>query len=198
MLFLRTLSRVVGVALMLALALICLGIALYCLDGLIRLGSARPDRLLHLTSVRHHVGHFLAQLAAAGPTASLALAGGVVAVLIGLLLLVGTLRSTKQRHVILRSDHTEGTLAARPGILRAMSQTLAEQAVGATAIKRPRLKASRRGSRGRLTVSAARSRTSDPDEVTAAITSQLEPITGSFGLRPRVRVHDGESGERVQ
>jgi hypothetical protein len=53
---------------------------LYCVDGLISLGSIRPDRLLHLRSVRHHVGRFLTQITAPGSTAGLALAAGVVAV----------------------------------------------------------------------------------------------------------------------
>jgi hypothetical protein len=198
MVVLRALARVIGTLLMLVLALICLGVALYCLDGLISLGSVRPDRLLRLPSVRHHVGHFLAQIAAPGPTAGLALAGGVVAVLVGLLVLIGTLRSTREGLVVLRSDGQDGTLAARRGALRAMAQALAEQAGGATHITRPKLKLSRRGTRGRLNVTASRSRSSVPGEVEAAVRSQLEPLTGPFGLRPRVQVREGERGERVQ
>jgi hypothetical protein len=198
MVLLRPFARLIGMLLMIALALVCLGVALYCLDGLIGLGSIRPDRLLHLPSVRHHVGHVLAQLAAAGKTADLALAGGVVAVLLGLLVLIGTLRPTRERLVVLRSEGGDGTLAARPRALRAMAQALAEQAVGATGVKRPKLNLSRRGTRGRLDVTASRSRTSDPEQVKAAVTSQLEPLTGPFSLRPRVQVRDGEAGERVQ
>lgn len=194
---LRALARVIGILLMLALALVCLGVALYCLDALVSLGSIRPDRLLHLPRVRHHVGHFLAQIAAPGPTAGLALAGGVVAVLIGLILLVGVLRSNKERLVLLDRDR-EGTLAARPGTMRVMAQALAEQAAGATAVKRPKIKLARYGTRGRLNVTAARSSTSDPHEVETAVTRQLEPLSEPFHLRSRVRVHAGEHGERVQ
>jgi len=61
---LRALTRLVGTLWMLALALLGLGLALYCFDGFISLGSARRDRLLGLPSVRRHVGHFLGQLAA--------------------------------------------------------------------------------------------------------------------------------------
>ncbi len=168
MLLLRLPARVVGLLLMLALALVCLGVALYCVNALISLGSVRPDRLLHLSSVRHHVGHFLTQIAAPGSTADLALAGGVVAVLIGLVLLAGILRSSKERLVVLDRG-SDGTLAVRPRTLRAMAQALADQTSGATAVKRPRLKLSRRGTRGRLTVNASRSRTGDPDELKAAV-----------------------------
>ena len=70
---LRTLARLIGFLWMLLLALFGLGVALYCFDGLVSLGSARPDRLLHLPSVRRHVGRFLNQVAAPGSTAGLAL-----------------------------------------------------------------------------------------------------------------------------
>ena len=198
MVLMRALARVTGMLLMIALALVCLGVALYCLDGLISLGSIRPDRLLHLTSFRHHVGHFLAQIAAPGSTAGLALAGGVVAVLLGLMVLIGTLRSSKERLVILPGSGGDGTLAARPRTVRVMAQALAEQAVGATAITRPTLRSSRRGTRGQLIVTASQSGTSDAKEVEAAVISELEPITGPFGLRPRVQVREGQAGERVQ
>ena len=187
MVLLRALARAIGTALMLALALVCLGVALYCLDALISLGSIRPDRLLHLPTVRRHVGHFLAQLAAPGSTAALALAGGVVAVLIGLVLLIGVLRSGKER-LLLIDQGSDGTLAARPRTVRMMAQALAEQASGATSIKRPKLKLSRRGTRGRMTVNAASTPTSDQGQVRAAVTEQLKPLTEPFHLRTRVRL----------
>ena len=195
---LRALTRLVGMLWMLVLALLGLGVALYCLDGFISLGSARPDRLLGLPSVRRHVGHFLGQLAAPGSTAALALVCGLGAMLIGLLLLLGTLRSSKERLAVLEQDSDGGTLASRPSTLRAMARALAEQAPGATGIKRPKLALSRRGSRGRLTVTASRARTSDRREVERAVKDQLEPLSGPFKLRPRVRVRAGERGERVQ
>jgi hypothetical protein len=197
MLLLRVLARAIGGLLMVALALVCLGVALYCLDGLIGLGSVRPDRLLHLPRVRHHVGHFLAQLAAPGNTAGLALAGGVVAVLIGLMLLAGILRSSRERLVVLDSG-SDGTLAARPRTLRAMAQALAEQADGATSVTRPNLKSSRKGVGGRMTMTAASTPTSERGDVQAAVVQQLQPLAGPFHLRTRVRVHAGERAERVQ
>jgi hypothetical protein len=198
MVLLRALTRVLEVLLMIALGLVCLGIAMYCLDGLVSLGSVRPDRLLHLPTFRDHVGHFLAQIAAAGSTAALALAGGVVAVLLGLLVLIGTLRSSKERLVILRSSGNDGTLAARPGTVRTMAQALAEQAGGATSIQRPRIKLGRRGTRGHISVVATRTRTSDANDVQTEITNQLQPLIEPFNLKPRVRVHEGERGNRVQ
>lgn len=194
----RALARLVGAIWMLVLALLGLGVALYCVDAVISLGSARPDRLLHLPAVRRHVGRFLDQVAAPGPTAGLALLCGLGAMLLGILVLLGTLRSRKQRLVVLEQDASNGTLAARPGTLRAMARALAEQASGATSVKRPKLALSRRGRRGRLTVTASRARTSDRREVERALREGLEPISGPFGLEPRVRVRLGERGERVQ
>jgi hypothetical protein len=195
---LRALTRLVGSLLMLALALLGLGVALYCFDGFISLGSSRPDRLLGLPGLRRHVGHFLDQLAAPGPTAALALLCGLGAMIVGGLLLYGTLRPSRQRLAVLERDADGGTLAARPNALRAMARALAGQAVGATAIKRPKLGLSRRGGRGRLTVTASRSETTDPQALVRAVADQLEPISGPFKLRPRVRVRLGERRERVQ
>ncbi|MGZ6669485.1 MAG: hypothetical protein ACXVH3_32910, partial [Solirubrobacteraceae bacterium] len=99
MVLLRALARLIGAVWMLVLALLGLGIALYCFDALISLGSARPDRLLNLARVRRHLGRFLDQIAAPGPTAGVALLCGLGAMLLGVLLLLGTLRSRKQRLV---------------------------------------------------------------------------------------------------
>jgi hypothetical protein len=198
MLLLRALSRLLGMLWMLALALLGLGVALYCLDGFISLGSGRPDRLLDLPSVRRHVGRFIDQVTAPGPTAALALLCAIGAVLIGVLLLVGVSRSRRMRLAVLDRDTSSGSLAAKPRTLGAAVQALAEQAPGATRIHRPRLKLSRRGNRGRLDLTASRARTSDRDEVERAIRDCVAPISDAFHLRPRIRVRLGERGERVQ
>ncbi len=198
MLLLRALARLIGTIWILALALLGLSVAIYCFDGFISLGSGRPDRLLSLPSARRHVGHFLQQVGSPGPTAALALLCGLGAMLIGLLLLLGTLRSSRQRLALLDQDTDAGTLAARPGTLRAMSRALAEQASGATSIKRPKVSLGRRGTRGKLKVTASRSATSDRGEVEQAVKDKLGPISEPFSLRPRVRVQLGEHGERVQ
>ncbi|MGI8713708.1 MAG: hypothetical protein ACR2NR_11100 [Solirubrobacteraceae bacterium] len=198
MLVLRALARLVGTLLMLVLALVGLGVALYCFDGFISLGSARPDRLLHLPSVRRHIGHFLARLTAPGSTAALALVCGLGAMVIGLLLLAGTLRSRRERLAVLDRDPDHGTLAAKSRTLREMSRALAEQTPGATSVKRPQLNLSRRGARGRLNVTVSRAPTSDRTEVQRAVVEQLEPLSGPFGLRARVRVLTSREGQRVQ
>ena len=99
---------------------------------------------------------------------------------------------------MLDTDADGAMLAARRRTLQAMARALAEQAPGITNVKRSKLTLSRRGTRGRLKVTASRHRTSERDEVQRAVRSQLEPISGPFNLKPRVRVHLGQPGERVQ
>jgi hypothetical protein len=195
---LRPLVRLIGFLWMLVLALFGLAVALYCVDALVGLGSVRPDRLLHLPSVRDHVGHFLDQLAAPGSTAGLALLCGLGAMLLGILLLVGVLGRRQQRLVILEHDSQTGALAARRRPLRDMARALAEPTNGATSVKRPKLSLSRRGTGGTLKVNATRTRTADPRELQTALQTAVEPITEPFGLKPRVRVRLGEPGSRVQ
>lgn len=192
------LARLIGAVWMIALALFGLGVAMYCFAAVITLGSARPDRLLDLPSVRSHVGRWLDQVAAPGSTAGLALLCGLGAMLLGVLLLIGVLGRRKQRVAILDHDDSDGTVAARPRPLRDMTLALAEQARGATSIKRPRLSLSRRGTRGRLKLNATRTRTSDPQEVKDAVISAVQPISDPFHLKPRVQIRLGESGNRTQ
>ncbi len=198
MALLRALARMVGAIWMVVLALFGLAVAMYCFDAVIRLGSARPDRLLHLPSVRDHVGRFLDQVTAPGPNAGLALLCGLGAMLLGILLLIGLLGRRKERLVILDQDAQTGVIAARRRPLGEMARALAEPARGATSINRPKFALSRHGTRGTLKVNATRTRTTDPRELQAAVEQAVQPITEPFGLQPRVRVRLGESGKRVQ
>ncbi len=197
MAILRTLVRLVGVVWMLVLALFGLGVALYCVDALVSLGSVRPDRLLHLPTVRDHVGRFLDQMAAPGATAGLALLCGLGAMLLGVLVLIGVLGRRRDRLVILDQDR-HGVIAARRRPLSDMTRALAEPVNGATSVKRPKFSLSRRGTRGTLKVNATRTRKTDARELQTALEKAVAPITEPFGLTPRVRVRLGESGNRVQ
>ena len=196
-LLLRALTRLLGVLWAIALALLGLGIALYCLDGLISLGSARPDRLLKLETVSHHVGRWLDQLAHPGATAWLALLCGLGAMFLGLLLLLGLGFPRRSREVVVEED-AAGQLSARPRALSDMARALAERGDGVTAVRRPRVKTGRSGKHGRLRLAVTRSRTADADDVERSLTERLVPVTEPFGLRLRVHMRLPERGERVQ
>ena len=198
MLLLRVLARLASIALMVVLALAGLGVALFCLDGFIRLGSARPDRLLHLPVVRRHVGSFLLDVSAAGPTAGLALLCGLAAVVVGMLLLIGLLAPRRQRVVFLERDGGEGALAARRAPLRDMARALASSTPGTTGVSRPRLRRGGRLRRTHLTVVASQSRPHDPVQMEHVIDERLQPLTAPFGMRARIHVRRGEPGSRVQ
>jgi hypothetical protein len=198
MLILRPLARLVGAVWMIVIALFGLAVALYCLDGLIKLGSARPDRLVHAQRISRHVGRFLEQISAPGPTAWLAVLCGLSAMAIGLILLFGTLRSSRQRLAVLDADSGTGTVAARPRVLSDMTRDLAAQTEGAARVKRPRLSLSRSGRRGRLKVHSNRTRTSDPKAVKQAVIEAVKPVSEPFSLTPRVSVKLAQGRGRVQ
>lgn len=172
--------------------------SLYCLDAVVSLGSARPDRLVHLITIRDHVGHFIAQLAAPGQTAGLALLCGLGAIAIGVAIVAGTLHSSRPRLAILEADRERGTLAARPRVLGEMARCLAERTEGVTRVRRPRLSFSRRRRRGRLTLRGERTRTSDPQGVRQSLTDSVAPISEPFHLKPRARVRVAQPGSRAQ
>jgi hypothetical protein len=189
MLLLKALARLMELLLMAALALLGLGIGLYCLSLLISLGSARPDRLLHLPLVRARVGHFLAQLAAPGPTATLALLGGIAAVVVGLGLLVGLLGSRRERLLIVEDDPDDGGgLYVRQRTVSRMVRAETVLAPGVTGVKRPKVRLARSGRRGRVKVLAARGADPDPGTVDTAVHERVDPILEPLGLRGDIRV----------
>jgi len=198
-LFARLLARLVSLLWLLALAAIALGVAAYCLDGLVGLGSARPDRLLSLPDVRRHVGRFLDQLGAHGPVATLSLLCGVGAVVAGLILLVG-LVGPRKRAVSLEDNSTNGTLSAREGPMRGMLHTLANQPREAEVAKRPKLSLGyRHRHRPRVTVRGEYfAADDDPEEAQQAIEHALQPLTAPFGLTVRVHLAAERAQRRVR
>jgi hypothetical protein len=187
MLLLKALARLVEMLLMAAIALLGIGVGLYCLSRLISLGSARPDRLLHLPRVRHAVGHFLAQMNAPGPVAVLGLICGIGAVVIGLLLLIGLLGTRRERLLTVEQDHAHGDLLARRRTVAQMVRDVTLRTPGVTSVKRSRVRVSRNGRRGRLRLLAGRGPDSDAGTVDAAIHERVDPITSGLGLKGTVR-----------
>jgi hypothetical protein len=189
MLLLKALARLVELLLITAIALTGLGVGLYCLSLLVSLGSARPDRLLHLPLVRAHVGHFLARLAAPGPTAILALLGGVVAAVIGLGLLRGLLGSRRERLLVVQDgEGGDGGLYVRQRTVSRMVRAETVLAPGVTGVKRLKVRLSRSGRHGRVRVLAARGNDPDAAAVDGAVHERVDPVIEPLGLRGDIRV----------
>jgi hypothetical protein len=185
---LRPLAHLVGFLWAVLLALLCLGIALFCLDGLISLGSARPDRLLHLPRVRVKVGHLLTQLEAPGHAAILTLLCGLGAMLVGLALAYGLLGRGREQLAVLEgeqsaADGSEGMLGARRRTLGQVGRVLAGATDDVLAVKRVRVRLRRGGGGGRLRVRTIRARGSEESVVNRSVEEALTPITDPFALR---------------
>jgi hypothetical protein len=187
MLVLRALARVLELVWMVVVALAGLAVAAYCLDGVIGLGSHRPDRLLRLPSVRVHVGHALRRLGDPGPVAALGLIGGILAILVALALLAGLLAPRRPR-LLLVADDPSGRLAARPRTVAAMLRERAGSVAEITRVSRPRLRTGRLVTRARLTVVPSAAAEDDVAAVREQVQAALAGVTEPFSVRVRVSV----------
>lgn len=188
MLALRGLARLVEVLLMAAIALVGIGVALYCLSGLVSLGSARPDRLVHLPAIRRHVTYFLKEVTAPGGIAVLALLLGAAAIAAALLVLVGLLRSRRERLLVLDRDAEHGDLYVRPRTVSRMVRSATIQIPGITGVKRARVALRRNGQRGRVTLLASRGADVDAATIDAAVHERVDPIIEPLHLQGNIRV----------
>ena len=197
MILLRALARLTTFLLMVVLSVVGLAVAVFSVRG-----DERPLSLpaladnVRLPSLRDTVGDFLGQLEGPGNVALMSLLGGIAAVALGILLLIGALSSRRERLVLLQRG-AEGTVAARRRPLGQVAAALAEQARGVvtTSVK---VRTNRRGRGGRVEIVALHPRDQSADEVRGAATESLSSLTGPFGLRSRVRPRYGEKGARVQ
>ena len=192
---LRLLVRLTGFIWAVALALLALGIAMYCLDGLVSLGGARPDRLVHLVRVREEVGRFLHRLEASGHLASLAFACGAAALIAGLALGRGLLRPPRQRLALLDAPE-DGELGARRRALRQIAKTLTADAEGVEDVRRVALALRRNGAGGRLRLDVTLASGGEASVSTEAIEAALAPVCEPFKLERRV--HARAARERVE
>jgi len=193
--FLRALTRVVAVLLPAALAVAGLAVAVFSIRGTGNPSLPGLAEILGLPAFEQTLGGWLATLERPGPVSVVAALAGAGAVVLGLLLLAGVFVPRRERLVTLARGE-EGTVAARRRPLGDAAARLAEQAEAVTRA-RGRVKPRRR--RGAtLNVSAHRTRTGEPADVRRAAEEALEPLTGSFPLRARVRTRQGDRGARTQ
>lgn len=188
-LLLRAIARLVAFLVLLALAALGLIVALVTL--LPALGDA-----FELTALRETAGEYLGQLEAGGPVALVSLLAGLLAVLAGLLLLVGALAPAREPLVV-ADEGRDGRLAARRRPLGQMAEALVAGVRGVTATK-ARVRPARKGRGGRLNVSASHTRSESGADIQRETVAALAPLADGFGLRTRVRPRAADSGSRVE
>lgn len=190
----RVFARVLAFVLLVALALLGAAVAVSSLRG----GAGSPSipalaEFLGLPGLRDSTSRLLGAVEADGPLALLSAVGGVAAVLLGLLLLVGVITRPSER-LFEADDSPEGRVTAKPRPLAAAAADLALRTDGVTASDAS-AKASRRG--GRLSVTAVHRR-QDPAELESRVAAATSHLRSSFGLRAQVHVETGDKGSRVE
>ena len=184
-LLLRALVRLLGFVLLVALALVGLGVALAALLG---------DKL-GVQLEGSSVSRWLESLEGDGTQVLEAVIGGGM-VLLGLLLLIGALAPRRERRAVLEQGE-HGTLDARRRPLAQMFTALAERTRGVTHAK-AKLRLGRRAHHGRLVLRAERPRTAESATVRESVQSAIGELAAAFGLKTRVQAPLGRRGRRVQ
>ena len=196
MILLRAAVRVLAFVLALALALAGAAVALFSIQGGAT-GLSIPGlaELIGLPDLGVTLDRFLAGLESSSAIQAVPAVAGLGAILLGVLLIAGALTPARER--LLSLDHSEeGALAARRRPLAHLASALAERTEGVTAAKVRVRPGRRRG--GRVTVVADRTRLASSPDVCAGVRTALDPLTGPFGLKPRIRTRDPQRGRRVQ
>jgi hypothetical protein len=189
---LRVIARVATLVLLIALALLGLATAIFAIQGdSATLSLPTLARHLQLPQLRSVVGDWLAQLGASGPTALVSLGGGLAAIAIGVLLLVGLFVPPRERLLLFDEDE-RGLLTARPRALSQIAAALAEGVRGVT-VTRARVRSRRRGLGGKLRLSATHVASIPKDEAESAVTRALSPFAESFELKPYLTTKAGKT-----
>lgn len=189
MIVLRALSRLVTFVLLAALAVGGAAVAVCSIGSEGALSLPWLADQLRLADVREEIRDFLGTLERPGPVALGSGAAGLGAVVLGLLLLAGTLWPRRERLTVLDRGDT-GTLAATGRALSRAAASLVEGVRGLST-KRVKLRPRRRGTGARVDVNVVRPETLSSDEAERRADRALRPLAESFALRPRIRTRPG-------
>ena len=191
-LLLKALARLVTFVLLLALALAGLAATIFALTR----GSSGFAEALELPAVRDGVGSFLTRLESGDAPGEAAL-GALLAILGGILLLIGALRRPPENTVVYEQG-SAGRIAARRRPLGQMAAALARGVRGVTD-SRVRVKPKRRGPGGRIEVTAMHPRTADTKALEQAVGEAVAPLAADArSLRVRVRPAPAGPGSRAE
>lgn len=193
---LRILSRLVGFALLLVLAVGGLAVAVFCIGGGdATLGLANLASLLSLDRLRDTVGPWLESLEADGALAATAALCGLGAVALGIGLLVGALVPRRERLLVIRRADRGDVTARRRAVASALSD-LAErprEILGAKAKVRPH----RRRAGGRARIKLVRGVGTDERAAAAESRRALSDLGEAMSLKLRSVSHRRRHGGRA-
>jgi hypothetical protein len=193
MITIRALGRLLTLLLLVVLSLAGLAVAVFSIGSDHNTISlpALAD-YLQLPELRDTVGDWLNALETSGPVAWWSVLGGAIAVLIGLVLLIGHLLPQRERLVTLE-ENPDGRVAARRRPLAQAAASLTEQQRGVldvtSRVRTHRFRA------GRLSVRATRAGSSSATDVEQRAGTAIAPLAGDFCLRTRV---SSKIGARVE
>lgn len=191
MLLLKALTGLLAFLLLLALALGGLAAAIFSIAGEgATLSLGQLAEWLQLPELRDEIGAFLGRLEDGGVDWRAALLG-IAGILVGLLLLLGIVGRRRTRAVSLERT---GHLRARRRALADVVTDLAGRARGVSAV-RTRVRGRRRGV---ITVDAAHTPRVTSDEARRAVGGEIGELTETGTLKPKVKTHLGDDGERVR
>lgn len=191
MLLLKILAGLLAFLLLLAVALAGLAAAVFAIsDGDATLSFGQLAEWLRLPELRDEAGDLLRRLEDDDVDGWAALSG-LLAILVGALLLVGVLGRRRPRAVSLEPT---GHLKARRRALADVATDLAERAPGVTAV-RTRVRGRRQAV---VSVDAAHTPRVSSDEARRSVGLMMTDLTETGTLRPKVRARPGDAGERVR
>lgn len=190
-LLLRAIARLVTFLLLVVLALAGLALAVFAITK----ANSGVGEFLRLPSIRDGVGSFLGTLEG-GEAVAGALLGGLLAMLAGILLLIGALRRPAEGTLVFEQG-SGGRLAARKRPLAQVAGVLAGQVRGVTE-PRVRVKPKRRGTGGRIEVRALHARTADAKGLERSVGDALTPLADARSVHVRVRPEPGGPGARTE
>jgi Family of unknown function (DUF6286) len=181
---LKLFVRFLGFLLLVGLAAAGAALALFSIEGG-DTGLSVPAlaELVSLPELGDTTDQFRDELEASGPTAVLSAAGGLGAIAVGLLLIIGAVTPARERLFTL-DDSEEGTLAARRRPLAQFASVLAGRADGVTRARVRARPGRRRG--GRIRVTADRAPDTERRDVSGSVERAVEPVAGAFGLKTSI------------
>lgn len=192
----RALVRLLTPLLLATVALVGIAAALFSVQsGTSTLSLPNLAEIVGLPSLRESVADLLGAVEAPGPTALLSLLGGLGAILLGALMVVGSLVARAERAFV-ADESPQGQLDARPRALAAAARGLALGTRGVTSAK-AKATSTRRG--GRLALAVTHPRSASPDELRRRLEDEVRSVHEGFAAKTTLKLSIGErGGSRVE